>query len=170
MFSSLSLLSPKTPLFPKPSLSCLPSEKLEQLLWARGRVSPFAAQPKARAETDRELSCSCFRCDNDAGPLALPLRPRAFITLWGAAVTPVVWEVAPWGLLLGTWAGLLQAGQKKKKKKSVGFCPAPEESREEVDLLGSGRELERHLPQGLGERVGELAPPSTLFCGWPSLL
>lgn len=115
MFSVLSLQSPKTPLLPSPpffvfllknSSSC--SGPVEEFL-----PSP-AAQPKAGAETDRELSCSCFRCDNDAGPLALPLRPRAFITLWGAAVTPVVWEVAPWGLLLGTWAGLLQAGQKNR--------------------------------------------------------
>lgn len=165
MFSSLSLLSPKTPLFPKPSLSCLPSEKLEQLLWARGRVSPFAAQPKARAETDRELSCSCFRCDNDAGPLALPLRPRAFITLWGAAVTPVVWEVAPWGLLLGTWAGLLQAGQKKKKKKNRLGSALPRRSLGRrwicLDLEGSLNVIS-HRVWGRGWVSWHLPPPCSV--------
>lgn len=152
-------------LSPFPTLPSPSSETLEQLPWARGRVG-FSLCLLARGQ--RQTGSSAAAASDVIMmlvPLALPLRPRAFITLWGAAVTTVVWEVAPWGLLLGTWAGLLQAGQ-----KSVGFCPAPEESWEEVEkLLGSGREHEHHLPQGLGERVGELAPPSTLFCGWPSL-
>lgn len=123
-------------------------------------------------------------------PLPLSQRPELRQTgSWAAAASDVIMMPVPWpshsdqGLsqpsgellsllwfgkwLLGASCWELGLGSSRRGKS---LSSAQGESREEVEeLLRSGRGHEHHLPQGLGERVGELAPPSTLFCVGPSL-
>lgn len=55
-------------------------------------------------------NCSCFLCDNDAPLLACPLRTEVFHNPVGSCCHSCGLGSGSLGLLLGTWAGLLQGG------------------------------------------------------------
>lgn len=61
---------------------------------------------------DRELSCSCFRCDNDAPSPGPPTLTKVFHNPVGSCCHSCGLGSGFLGLLLGTWAGLFRGGRR----------------------------------------------------------